>query len=150
MATWSDFANASPRLAENARERLHGRVGYLGTIRSDGSPRVHPVTPIVGERELFVFMEPTSPKGYDLRRDPRYQLHAGVEDTNGDGGELYVRGSAQLIDDAATRQRAVEACSYRPAGRYILFVFGVDEAMLTTYDEAGPVRERWPRRKAQT
>ncbi len=120
MATWREFAEASPGLAAKGRERLHGRVGYLATVRADGSPRVHPVTPIVGEDELFVLMEPTSPKGHDLRREPRYQLHVGVEDTNGGGGELYVRGSAQFVDDPATRQRAVAACTYRPAERYIL------------------------------
>jgi hypothetical protein len=37
-------------------------VAYLGTLRADGSPRVNPVTPIVGE-QLFLFMEPTSLKG---------------------------------------------------------------------------------------
>jgi len=150
MPTWGEFAAAAQPLGLKARERLHGRVAYLGTVRADGSPRVHPVTPIVGVDELFVFMEPTSPKGHDLRRDPRYQLHVGVEDTNGGGGELYVRGSAQFVKDAATRDRAVDACTYRPAERYILFVLGVDEAMLTTYAEAGPVRDRWPSAKAKT
>jgi len=150
MPTWGEFAAAAQPLGAKARERLHGRVAYLGTARADGSPRVHPVTPIVGMDELFVFMEPTSPKGHDLRRDPRYQLHVGVEETNGGGGELYVRGFAQFVEDAATRDRAVAACTYRPAERYILFVLGVDEAMLTTYAEAGPVRDRWPSAKAKT
>jgi hypothetical protein len=143
MATWREFAAASPGLAAKARERLHGRVSYLATTRADGSPRVHPVTPIVAEDELFVFMEPTSPKGHDLRRDGRYQLHVGVEDTNGGGGELYVRGIARLTEDEATRLRATGTSPYRPADRYILFVFGVDEAMLTTYGERGAVRDRW-------
>lgn len=150
MATWREFTTAAPALGATARERLHGRVGYLATVRSDGSPRVHPVTPIVGEEDLFVFMEPTSPKGHDLRRDPRFQLHVGVEDTNGGGGELYVRGIARFVEDAPTRQRAIAACMYRPAERYVLFVLNVDQAMLTTYSESGPVRDRWPRSKAES
>ena len=48
-------------------------------------PRVHPVTPIVGSGKLFVFMEPTSPKGKDLMRDGRYALHCGIEGNN-EGG----------------------------------------------------------------
>jgi hypothetical protein len=147
MAGWDVFAAAAPALAEKARARLHGRVGYLATVRPDGSPRVHPVTPIVAERELFVFMEPTSPKGHDLRRDPRYQLHVGVEDTSGGGGELYVRGVAQFVDDVASRERAIAASTYRPAERYILFVLRIEEAMLTTYGESGPVRDRWRQEK---
>lgn len=143
MTTWAQFEGASPELATVARERLHGRVGYIATTRPDGSPRVHPVTPIVGEGELFVFMEPTSPKGKDLVREPRYQLHASVEDTNGGGGELYVRGTARLAADEPTRLRATGTSPYRPADRYILFVLGVDEAMLTTYAEDGPTRTRW-------
>ncbi|MGH2405330.1 MAG: pyridoxamine 5'-phosphate oxidase family protein, partial [bacterium] len=51
-------------------------MAYLATLRGDGAPRVHPVTPIVGEGRLFLFMEPTSPKGHDLRRDGRYALHS--------------------------------------------------------------------------
>jgi hypothetical protein len=39
------------------------------------------VTPILGENRLFIFMEPTSPKGHDLRRDGRYTLHCSVADS---------------------------------------------------------------------
>jgi len=59
---------------------LERRVAYLGTTRTDGSPRVHPVSPFIGAGCLFVYMEPTSPKAADLRRDARYALHCGVED----------------------------------------------------------------------
>ncbi len=55
-------------------ERLNGKVAYLATVRKDGSPRVHPMTPIIGQGHLFVFMEPTSPKGHDLQRDGRYAI----------------------------------------------------------------------------
>lgn len=48
-------------MAEFGKQRFQSGVAYLGTLRADGSPRIHPVTPIVSER-LFLFMEPTSPK----------------------------------------------------------------------------------------
>src|SRR5262249_8174128 len=47
MTTWGHFAAAEPELADFARARLHGKPSYLATVRADGSPRVHPVTPIV-------------------------------------------------------------------------------------------------------
>lgn len=143
MGDWYGFASAAPVLAATAQQLLHGRVAYLATTRRDGSPRVHPVTPFIGDRELFVFMEPTSPKGRDLVRDPRYQLHAGVQDPSGRGGELYVRGAARPVIDAVVWQAAVAACPYEPADRYVLFTLGVDEAMLTTYADTGTVREKW-------
>ena len=94
MSTWAELAAAEPELAARVRERLDGRVSYLATVRGDGSPRVHPVTPIVASRELYVFMEPDSPKGRDLRRDGRYALHAGVEDANGGRGVRGARDGA--------------------------------------------------------
>ncbi|HEX3050658.1 MAG TPA: pyridoxamine 5'-phosphate oxidase family protein, partial [Aggregatilineaceae bacterium] len=78
MSSWKEFTQQAPELAAFGRTRLQSGVAYLGTLRADGGPRVHPVTPILGE-ELFLFMEPTSPKGKDLQRDPRYTLHCSVE-----------------------------------------------------------------------
>ena len=77
MKSWKEFAQQAPELAAFGKTRFQSEVAYLGTLRADGGPRVHPVTPIIGE-QLFLFMEPTSPKGKDLQRDPRYTLHCSV------------------------------------------------------------------------
>lgn len=45
MATWQQFTAAAPELAAFGAERLEGKVAYLATIRADGGPRVHPLTP---------------------------------------------------------------------------------------------------------
>src|SRR6187397_2837139 len=100
MATWKEFAQQAPEMAAFGEARFGSGVAYLGTLRADGSPRVHPVTPIIGD-QLFLFMEPTSPKGSDLRRDPRYTLHCAVEDSSGGEGEFYVRGRGTFTDDPA-------------------------------------------------
>lgn len=143
MASWADFSKQAPELAAFGAKRLGGnRVGYLGTIRLDGGPRVHPVTPILGE-QLFLFMEPTSPKGKDLQRDPRYTLHCGVEDSSGGKGEFYVRGHAKLVQDSGLRAQAVEAATYDPAERYILFVLSVEFAFMNTYVNGEPNPQRW-------
>src|ERR1044071_7236196 len=62
--SWKILEQANPELAEFGKTRLHRKVSYLATIRKDGSPRVHPMTPIIGDGRLLVFMEPTSPKGH--------------------------------------------------------------------------------------
>jgi hypothetical protein len=55
------------------------------------------VTPVIGGDHLFVFMEPTSPKGRDLRERGSYAMHNGVPDTEGTGGEFQVSGTATLV-----------------------------------------------------
>ena len=70
---------------------------------------VHPVTPVVGEGRLFVFMEPTSPKGHDIARRGGYALHCQVGDANGAGGEFYVRGRGERVDSRQVRPLAVGA-----------------------------------------
>jgi len=107
-----------------------------------GSPRVHPVTPIIGE-ELFLFMEPTSPKGKDLLRDSRYTLHCSVEDSDGGQGEFYVRGRAKLIDDPLVRVRAVEAAPYDPQDHYILFTLSIEFAFMNTSVKGEANTRRW-------
>lgn len=142
--SWQALAQGDAELAAFGRERFAGGVAYLATIRQDGSPRVHPVTPIIGAGRLFLFMEPTSPKGHDLRRDGRYALHAAVEDQNGGEGEFFVFGQARLVTDAATRAVAVQHASYNPADRYILFELSVAGAFSNIYVEDGsPLRRRW-------
>jgi len=143
MATWADFADEEPDLAMFGVERFQQGVAFLATVRADGAPRVHPVTPIVGEGRLFLFMEPTSPKGHDLRRDGRYMLHSLVTDQEGSGGEFLVHGRAAPVDDAAGRATAARAASYQPDDRYILCDLGVDGAASTVYDQGQPVRRRW-------
>ncbi len=144
MSSWGEFAQAAPELAAFGAARFESaEVAYLATVRKDGSPRVHPVTPIIGQGRLFLFMEPTSPKGHDLRRDGRYALHSLVTDPDGTSGEFIVRGQARLVEDAAMRAIAAEAARYTPADRYILFELSVEEGVSTIYENGQPVRNRW-------
>jgi hypothetical protein len=142
MTSWQEFTQLAPELAEFGAARFGSGVAYLGTVRPDGGPRVHPVTPILAG-ELFLFMEPTSPKGHDLQRDPRFTLHCAVEDMGGGGGEFYVRGRAMLAADPHVRRQAAAAAAYTPADRYILFVLQIDFAFMNQYTEDGAQSRRW-------
>jgi hypothetical protein len=142
MTSWAEFVKQAPELAAFGEARFRSGVAYLGTLRADGSPRVHPVTPILGE-ELFLFMEPTSPKGKDLQRDGRYTLHCSVADSNGGEGEFYVRGRATLTNDPILRAQAVQAASYAPQDHYIVFVFSIEFAFMNTYVHGEPHTRRW-------
>ncbi|MBX3066949.1 MAG: pyridoxamine 5'-phosphate oxidase family protein [Anaerolineae bacterium] len=140
--TWQDFAAASPDLASYGEQRLKAAPAYLATVRSDGSPRVHPVTPILGEGHLLLFMEPTSPKGHDLVRDPRYAMHCSVADSEGGAGEFHIRGSARLVDDPQMRAIATRY-GYTPKDHYILFELSVEAAFSTVYGTDKPSRTSW-------
>ncbi len=147
--SWQELAAGVPDMAEFGQQRFASEVAYLATVKKDGGPRVHPVTPIIGEGRLFLFMEPTSPKGHDLRRDGRYALHCSVADSGGGQGEFLLTGRAKLVEDAGIRSIAVEHASYKPADRYILFELTVDTAFSTEYDEDGtPARNRWRRHES--
>ena len=123
MATWEEFANAAPELAAAAANRWPGivalergelglqpvfQVAYLATIRPDGRPRLHPFCPVLADGRLFAAIPPQSPKGHDLRRDPRCAIHAlpGPDDD-----ELLLLARASEVGDDATRsavRRVVE------------------------------------------
>jgi hypothetical protein len=138
---------ANPDLAAFGKVRLHDQVAYLATVRADGSPRLHPVRPVVSDDHLFIFMGSTSPKRHDLRRNGRYVLHGTV--TNPGGGpwefyEFYVAGRGVRVDDPAIRQIANAATSYPRDETFILFELSVERAFSTVYGADGqPVRRRW-------
>lgn len=141
---WGAVAAAEPELAAFVRERLRAAPAYLATVRADGAPRVHPVTPVLTADGLYLFVEPTSPKGADLRERRRFALHNGVPDDAGAGGEAWLSGTAHAIDDPAVRAGAAAAAGYDPADRYVLFELRPTELRCRGYgDVALPERRRW-------
>jgi len=93
MVRWAQFEAEAPELAEVAARlwpgviALHRDAGvpgdmpcfaisYLATVRRDGGPRLHPFCPILAGGRLFAAIPRSSPKGWDLRRDPRCVIHA--------------------------------------------------------------------------
>ena len=146
MATWQAFAAAEPELADFAFERLDERLAYLATVKADGAPRVHPVSPFIGAGHLFVYMEPTSPKVRDLERDPRYALHCTVENNDGGEGELSISGRARMVLDPSQRTLAFDTArdaGQSPEERYIVFELGLEHVMATTYAGGHAHRRRW-------
>jgi hypothetical protein len=130
-SSWDDFSGASPHLATDVRALLeqYGRgFGYLATVRSDGGPRVHPVSPVIAQGGLYCFVIP-SPKRRDLERDRRYALHSYPGDQTPD--EAYLAGrarpvtSTEVIDQIADLHRAAPTADWR------LFELEIAVAMVT-------------------
>jgi hypothetical protein len=96
MFTWKQFAVAMPEMAAFGRALLDRLgAGFLATVRKDGSPRLHPVVPIIAADKLWVFVNPASPKFHDLRRDGRYALHMLIDQTD---EEFLVGGRAAAMN----------------------------------------------------
>jgi hypothetical protein len=99
MLTWKEFAEARPDLAEAGRELLYPvpvGLAFLGTVRKDGGPRMHPMCPVIANENLYAFIE-RGPKRYDLIRDGRYALHSFPPDKNEDA--FYMTGRIRVVDD---------------------------------------------------
>ena len=145
--SWMEFAGLSPDLAAFGVERIEGKVAYLASIRPDGTPRVHPVTPHIEDGILFVYMAQTSPKAHDLQRNGHYSLHCSVENNSGGKGEFAIRGTAIRVEDPKLRIELFHAATTRgfyAEPEYVLFELRIAGAQSTVYISGQPTRKRWP------
>ena len=123
VATWAQFEREAPELTDVAArlwpglvalhrdERLPDgaswfAVSYLATVRRDGGPRLHPFCPLVADGRLCAAIPRASPKGWDLRRDPRCVIHAmpGPDDD-----ELCIRATAREVSGDPSIRAAIRA-----------------------------------------
>ncbi|ROT33549.1 pyridoxamine 5'-phosphate oxidase family protein [Micromonospora sp. HM5-17] len=137
MASWSEFASDEPGLAETIRALLQQYgpgLGYLATVRADGGPRVHPVSPVITDEGLFCFVV-DSPKRRDLERDGRYALHSFPPEDSDD--EAYLAGRARPVTDQARVARLADSLRAAPHVDWRLFEFSVEVAMVARHGSNG-------------
>ncbi|AEN09364.1 MULTISPECIES: pyridoxamine 5'-phosphate oxidase family protein [unclassified Streptomyces] len=142
-SSWKDFRAEQPAFADTVRERFRQyRHHVLATLRKDGSPRVTGLEASFGRGELWLGMMPNSRKALDLRRDPRFALHAnpgpGAEMADGD---VRVSGRAVEVTDPAVLARFVEDTS--PPEPFLLFRAEPDEVVRTGLDGDEIVLQVW-------
>ncbi len=106
MSSWAEFAAASPEIAERGAKRFAVGVAYIATTAEDCQPQLHPVTPLIAEGRLFVFVALGTPKERSLRRDGRYAMHGML---GKDDEEFLISGHAVVADDPASRSLAYQA-----------------------------------------
>jgi hypothetical protein len=138
VISWREFKVQQPDLAREGADLLyHFGVGlaFLGTVRADGGPRLHPMCPLLTDTGLYAFIVP-SPKQRDLHRDGRYAMHSFPLEDNEDA--FYLSGVAGHVLDPGIRDRlARQFVDERsdalppPGEEQHLFEFGVQAAMLT-------------------
>lgn len=137
MASWSEFAADEPRLARAIRALMHQYgpgLGYLATVRADGGPRVHPVSPVITDEGLYCFIV-DSPKRRDLERDGRYALHSFPPEENDD--EAYVAGRATPVTDPARIATLADNLRAERRVDWRLFELSIEAAMLAHHGANG-------------
>jgi hypothetical protein len=140
---WVEFAHQAPDLAAAGHKLLYNfgpGLGYLATVRRDGSPRLHPVCPVVANDGLYLFIGNQSPKKGDLLRDGRFALHSFPHPEVDD--EFCVSGSVVLAEEPEVRRIVYEA--YVATGAHTsddtLFELLIDRALHAKYG----TRPSWP------
>jgi hypothetical protein len=139
VISWQAFKAQQPELARQGAGLLyHCGVGlaFLGTVRADGGPRLHPMCPLLTDTGLYAFIVP-SPKQRDLHRDGRYAMHSFPLEDNEDA--FYLSGVASQVLNARTRDRLAQQFADERAASAIpppgeeqhLFEFQVQAAMLS-------------------
>ena len=131
VATWNELAIARPLLIERARALFlieqpdapgPAGLGYLATVRADGGPRVHPISPAVLDGHLYAFILRKTPKAADLLRDHRFALHSWplpFTDEGFDDEEIHLVGRAIPVADPALIARVGVAVGDDPTGGVI-------------------------------
>lgn len=110
MTTWAEFVRDAPLISTvfTRRHAATGNLCLLGTLRSDGWPRISPVEPRVFEGQLWIVGMPGTTKFRDLARDPRFTLHTATVDTQVSDGDAKVWGRARDVRDPALHRRFAE------------------------------------------
>jgi hypothetical protein len=100
VASWSEFEEQAPALAERVRARLDAhRHKTIATLRRDGSPRISGIETEIKDGQLWTGSMWQALKARDLQRDPRFALHSGSDDPADWTGDAKVAGVAEEIVD---------------------------------------------------
>jgi hypothetical protein len=107
MVTWNEFATEAARVAEvfTRRHAATGNLCMLGTLRSDGYPRISPVEPRIFEEHLVIVGMPGTTKFRDLDRDPRFCLHTATVDPYVGDGDAKLWGEVRNLQDRDFHRR---------------------------------------------
>lgn len=145
-ARWGELEDAAPELAAAGRRLLEDEPGtpvvaFLGTVGSDGIPRIHPFIPAVVGDELWALLIP-SPKRRDLDRSRSFAIHSSL---GADDESFTCAGTAERIDDRGARLEVVAAMPYTEIDdEHVLYRFRLARALWTTWSTpTTPVHRTW-------
>ncbi len=148
MFQWANFEAAAPMLAAQGRELIERfRFVLVGTIRSDGTPRISPVEARIVRGHLMLVMIPDTLKARDLLRDPRILVNSPITHPDDPNTEFKLRGRVVEIRDQALREAtadAIEAASgWRPPAGWHFFSLDIEDAAFLAWQSGMLDMTRW-------
>ncbi len=148
MFPWADFETAAPMLAAQGRELIERfRFVLVGTIRSDGTPRISPVEAHLVRGHLMLVMIPGTLKARDLLRDPRILVNSPIIHPDDPNTEFKLRGRVVEIQDRALREETadtIEATSgWRPPENWHFFSLDIEDAAFLAWQGGVLDLRRW-------
>lgn len=154
LASWDEFSRGARDLAaagerllliDDTGGKLAGGLAYLATVRRDGGPRVHPISPALVGGKLYAFILRSSQKRDDLLRDGRYALHSFPYPMDRDlftDEEFYLLGRATPVDDSVIRHAVADAVGDN-AQTGDVFELKIERALHKHRPEGAAVYARW-------
>lgn len=96
-----------------ARRLRDERIGWLVTVRADGTPQPSPIWFLWENGEFLIYSQPDQQKLRNIARNPKVALHL---DSDGRGGDIIiVTGEARLDHDAPPANAApAYVAKYQP------------------------------------
>jgi hypothetical protein len=145
MSSWEDFEAVAPELAAALQGRFAAhKHALLATLRVDGSPRISGIETNFRNGELWLGMMPDSRKAADLRRDPRFALHAAPLDLDLVDGDAKLNGRAIEVTEPAEVERFVAGLDQAPPASEVgLFRAELTDASLTRVEGDWLVIDSW-------
>jgi hypothetical protein len=145
MTSWQDLQGTAPELAAALERRFAAhKHALLATLRRDGSPRISGIETTFRNGELWLAMMPDSRKTEDLRRDPRFALHAAPLDLDLVDGDAKINGRAIEVTDPGDVERFVAGLEQAPPPSGVgLFRTELTDASLTRVEGDWLVIDSW-------
>jgi len=148
MFQWANFEAAAPLLAAHGRELIERfRFVLVGTIRSDGTPRISPVEAHIVRGHLMLVMIPGTLKARDLLRDPRILVNSPITHPDDPNTEFKLRGRVVEIRDQALREATADAIEttsgWRPPAGWHFFSLDIEEAAFLAWQSGMLDLTRW-------
>jgi hypothetical protein len=130
---WRDFEAAAPELAALGMAGfLEQHLCIIGTLASDGWPRLSPNEVYFPGGELLLGMMRSSRKSKDLERDSRITVMTPQCDREAKRGDFKLYGRAVAITDPQLREAYADtifaAIAWRPVDPYPLFAVDIERA----------------------
>lgn len=133
---WEVFARSAPDLAARIQDRFAANLHHvIGTVRSDGAPRLSGTEVRIEAGSARIGMMAGSRKLADVRRDPRVELHSAPLEEDLAAGDAKLTGRLVELDGGVLGEPGAGAFELR-VNRVALIRVDGDHLEIATWSPA--------------